>query len=117
MLVTYTFAGLPVSSYEVAYQWYVRLLGRAADMFPHETEAVWHLTPTSAIYVVEDSERAGRGLITVAVADVDELERRLADLGLAFDVMTDDRAPRRLVVTDPDGNRLTFFKDPAQTRG
>lgn len=53
------FAGLPVVDYQGAYQWYVRVFGRAADMFPHDTEAVWRLTPNGAIYVVQDRERAG----------------------------------------------------------
>ena len=48
-MITYTFAGLPVAEYANAYDWYARVLGREADMFPHATEAVWRLTPTSAI--------------------------------------------------------------------
>ena len=35
--ITHTFAGLPVADYTAAYDWYVRLLGREADMFPHES--------------------------------------------------------------------------------
>jgi catechol 2,3-dioxygenase-like lactoylglutathione lyase family enzyme len=113
--VTHTFAGLPVADYEAAYQWYVQLFGRPADMFPHGSEAVWRLTPTSAIYVVEDSERAGSGLLTVALDNLVEHERRLGELGIALHALTEADAPRRLVAVDPDGNRLTFFEDPAQS--
>jgi hypothetical protein len=65
MRVTHTFAGLPVADYTVAYAWYERLLGRGADMFPHETECVWRLTPASSIYVVQDPQRAGSALVTL----------------------------------------------------
>lgn len=111
-MITYTFAGLPVADYEAAYEWYLRLLGRAADMFPHDTEAVWRLTPNGAMYVVLDPERAGGGLLTLALDDLDAQEKRLRNAGLAFAELTAGDAPRRLVVTDPDGNAITFFQDP-----
>lgn len=114
MVVSYTFAGLPVADYEAAYGWYAQLLGRAADIFPHDTEAVWRLTTNSAIYVVQDPARAGRGLLTLALDDLDAHERRLREAGLEFAELSAGDAPRRLVVTDMDGNTLTFFADPAQ---
>jgi hypothetical protein len=116
-VITYTFAGLPVADYGVAYEWYVQLLGRAADMFPHDTEAVWRLTPSGAIYVVQDPERAGRGLLTLAVNDLDGQETRLREAGLPYSQLAAGNAPRRLVVTDLDGNSLTFFEDPTHLGG
>lgn len=115
MAFTYTFAGLPISDYGAAYAWYTQLVGRPADMFPYETEAVWRLTSTSAIYVVEDAERAGSGLLAVSLDVLAEHEARLGELGLEFQVLAEAGVPRRLVVTDPDGNRLTFFEDPSHT--
>ena len=113
-MITYTFAGLPVAAYGAAYEWYVRLLGRPADMFPHDNEAVWRLTANGAIYVVQDLDRAGSGLVTLALDDLDAHERRVRDAGLPITELAAGDGPRRLVVTDPDGNRLTFFHDPAQ---
>ena len=114
MAVTYLFAGLPVSDFAGAQDWYTRLLGREADMLPHETEAVWRLTPNSAIYVVEDSARAGSGLVTVALDDLDEQADRMREMRIDFTELQADNAPRRLKVTDLDGNTLTFFDDPGQ---
>jgi catechol 2,3-dioxygenase-like lactoylglutathione lyase family enzyme len=111
--VTHTFAGLPVGDYSAAYNWYVRLLGREADMFPHDGECVWRLTPTSSIYVAQDSERAGNALLTVALDDLDAHERRIREAGLTFSEEARGSAPRRLVVRDIDGNRLAFFQDPS----
>ena len=113
MAITHTFAGLRVADYAAAYDWYARLLGRPADMFPHDSEAVWRLTPSCSIYVVQDPGRAGRGLVTLALDDLDAHERRLRETGLAFAEQVDGSAPRRLVVKDVDGNTLTFFQDPA----
>jgi glyoxylase I family protein len=116
-VITYTFAGLPVAEYVVAYDWYVRLFGREADMFPHDTEAVWRLTSNSAVYVVQDPERAGSGLLTVALDDLDAYESRLREAGVPFATPEGEHAPRRVVVLDVDGNRLSFFQDPARSHG
>ena len=83
-------------------------------MFPHDTEAVWRLTTKGAIYVVQDPDRAGSGLLTVALDDLDAYEKHLREAGIAFTEQAAGHAPRRLVVTDLDGNTLTFFEDPAQ---
>jgi len=113
--VTHTFAGLPVADYTAAYDWYVRLLGREADMFPHDKECVWRLTPTSSIYVAQDRERSGRALLTLALDDLEAHERRLREAGFTFVEEAGEAAPRRLVVSDLDGNRLAFFQDPSAT--
>lgn len=116
MAVTHTFIGLPVASYTAAHDWYVRLLGREADMFPHETECAWRLTSTSSIFVVEDLQRAGSGLLNVALDDLDAQENRLRDGGFTFTEKAGGTGPRRLVLSDTDGNRLVFFHDPTPTR-
>ena len=84
-------------------------------MFPHGGEAVWRVTPNGAIYVVHDPERAGNGLVTVAVDDLDAYETLLREAEVAFENVEGGSAPR-LVVRDLDGNTLTFFQDPAQPR-
>ncbi len=115
--MTHAFAGLAVADYDAAYDWYARLLGRPADMFPHASEAVWQLSPGCSIYVVEDSERAGHGLVTLALDDLAAQETLLRETGLAFEEQVDGEAPRRLVVKDLDGNILKFFQDPAHPGG
>jgi len=115
--VTHTFAGLPVADYTAAYDWYVHLLGRSADKFPHDRECVWQLTPTSSIYVAQDLERAGSALVTLALDDLDAQERRLREAGIIFSDEATGSAPRRLIVSDLDGNRLAFFQDPSPTGG
>ena len=109
------FVGLPVANYVVAYDWYVVLLGRPADMVPRDSEAVWRLARNGSIYVVQDALRAGNGLVTVALDDLDAHEARLRAVGVAFTEQTDGPDPRCLVFKDVDGNTLKFFQDPAQS--
>jgi catechol 2,3-dioxygenase-like lactoylglutathione lyase family enzyme len=113
--VTHSFAGLAVTDFTAAYDWYERLFGRPADMFPHDMEVVWGLTPNASIYVVHNPERAGCGLVTLALDDLDACERRLREGGFAFTEQAEGSAPRRLVLNDADGNSLTFFHDPSQS--
>ena len=110
---THAFAGVAVSDYAAAYGWYVRLFGRAADMFPLADEAVWRLTTSSSVYVVADVERAGNGLLTLASDDLDGLANRLQAGGVVFTWDCGGNAPVRLIVSDDDGNRIAFFQDPA----
>lgn len=107
MNVTEVFAGLPVTDYDVALDWYERLLGRGPDMLPTAGEAAWQVTGPAWVYLVEDAERAGRGLLTLLVKDLPARIEELAARGLtAGPVYEAPGVVRRTIVTDPDGNRI-----------
>ena len=107
--ITELFEGLPVTDYPAARAWYERLFGREPDMLPHDTEAVWKMTGHGWVYVVADAERAGRGLLTMLVDDLDAHVAELASRGLATDpVDTIPGKVRTARIADPDGNRITF---------
>ncbi len=114
MTITYVFAGIAVSDRAAAGQWYERLLGRPPDLIPHEQEAAWQLTETGWIYIVVDLERAGRGLHTLLVDDLDaflaDVERRGIAVG-AIEMLRSET--RRAVLVDPDGNRLAVGQPPS----
>jgi catechol 2,3-dioxygenase-like lactoylglutathione lyase family enzyme len=107
MPITHVFCGLPTADLPAALSWYERLFGRPPDNRPHEGEAVWGLTDEALVYVVSDPDRAGRGLLTLIVDDLDE---QIADLsGRGVDpgpVETMAGRARRFTVTDPDGNSI-----------
>ena len=74
------FAGIPVAHLDAAIAWYERFFGREPDMWPNDREAVWQVSSEGWVYVVTDEERAGSGLLTIIVDDLDskldELEER-----------------------------------------
>ena len=78
-------------------------------MLPKEGEAAWQLSGPGWVYVVEDAARAGRGLLTILV---DDLEAQVADLaGRGIEAPEIERTPgvvARTVVTDPEGNTIQF---------
>jgi catechol 2,3-dioxygenase-like lactoylglutathione lyase family enzyme len=110
--VTHVFAGLPVSDLDEARGWYLRLLGREPDRTPKPGEAVWQLTATALLYVVEDRARAGGGLLTVAVDGLDRQRTELDDRGIPSQSETLANGIVKLTVHDPDGNTISFFEAP-----
>src|SRR4051812_8020747 len=97
MSVEYLFAALPVADYASARAWYERFFGRDPDLVPNEIEACWQMTKTAWVYIIEDVDRAGTGLVTLLVDDL-----------AAWTEEGDDSIPgmRRAEITDPDGNRI-----------
>ncbi len=107
------FAGVAVSDYEAARGWYERLFGRPPDRLPKSDEAVWQLTDSSLVYVVADRARAGAGLLTVAVEQLDDHLGALAEHGIPSQTETLANGVRKATVRDPDGNTISFFEAPA----
>jgi predicted enzyme related to lactoylglutathione lyase len=106
---TEVFAGLAVADFPAALVWYERLLGRPPDLVPNWHEAAWQLTESGWIYVVGDSTRAGKALLTVLVDDLDERIAEFAERGLApLRIDTLPNLVRKATITDPEGNQITF---------
>jgi catechol 2,3-dioxygenase-like lactoylglutathione lyase family enzyme len=116
--VSVLFAALPVADITAASAWYERLLGRPPDMRPHAGEATWQVAQAGWIYVVADVPRAGSGLVTLIVDDLDATLGELADRGIqAGSVETLGNGVRKATVADPDGNAISFGEVPSTAEG
>jgi hypothetical protein len=103
------FAGVPVSDYAAARSWYERLLGRESSFLPHATEAVWELAEHRLLYIVEDSDRAGRAILTIFVDDLEALVGAIASRGLEPDErVTYSNGASKAIYCDADGNEIGF---------
>jgi catechol 2,3-dioxygenase-like lactoylglutathione lyase family enzyme len=111
MKVTHVFMALATADHAAALEWYARLFGRGPDMVPTEGEAVWLLAGSASVYVIADSDRAGRAAVTIAVRDLDELLGDLRERGIVATIVM-DAGMRTVIVVDLDGNRIKFFEDP-----
>jgi catechol 2,3-dioxygenase-like lactoylglutathione lyase family enzyme len=116
LAISQIFAGAVVSDFDAALDWYVRFMGRPPDFFPHDKEAVWQVTDSGWLYiVVDEAARAGAGLVTLMV---DDLEARVAEI-TQRGVETGEIAwvvpgeVRSVWITDPDGNRIQLGQVPA----
>ena len=61
------FCGICVSDYDVAAEWYVRLLGAEPSFIPNDIEAVWELADDRSIYIVVRPEGAGHSVVAIFV--------------------------------------------------
>ncbi|HEY2557901.1 MAG TPA: hypothetical protein VGI08_12395 [Diaminobutyricibacter sp.] len=110
------FAGVPVADLDRARPWYESLFGRAADIVPNEQEVMWKVVDGGWLYVVEDAERAGGGVVTVSFSSLDDAVAGVTQRGLRPGPIQDVAdAGRKAILTDPDGNVVSMIEVAATT--
>lgn len=103
------FAGHRVSDYVKAREWYMRLVAAEPSFMPHATEAVWELAEHRFLYIVEDRENPGGGMITVFVDDLDQRVERISARGIEPVAReTYGNGVRKVTFRDDDGNETGF---------
>jgi predicted enzyme related to lactoylglutathione lyase len=110
------FVGVAVADFAVARAWYERFFGRAPDVVAHDEEVLWRVTDRGWVYVLREAERAGRGIVAIAVPDVEEAVGALTRRGIAVGpIAAEGDAGRKAIVEDPEGNRLELLEVRAVT--
>lgn len=108
--IDHLLAVLPVGDLEIAVGFYARLFGRPPENRPMPTLAEWRVTGAGWLQVHRDPERAGRGLLNLAVADLDAHREALRGRGLEpGDVVEANKGVRLSALEDPDGNAVTLI--------
>jgi|SRR3954451_17392274 catechol 2,3-dioxygenase-like lactoylglutathione lyase family enzyme len=102
------FAGIRVRDLAAARGWYEQVLG-APSSFPNATEVVWTLADGRSVYIEEDPARAGGGLVTLFVDDLDAVVAQVASRGLEpAEQETYSNGVRKATYRDDDGNEVGF---------
>lgn len=102
------FAGVRVTDYATALEWYQRLLG-SPSFFPNEIEAVWELAEHRFVYIVQRPEDAGHSVLLVFVEDLDARVAQITAQGLSpTEEETYANGVRKITYRDPDGNEFAF---------
>ena len=103
-------AVVPVSDLERADAWYEALFGRPADNRPMPSLVEWQVTGAGWVQVTVDSDRAGSGLLNLAVDDLaatrEELGRRGVDTA---EIQPVSKGVELSATSDPDGNAITLI--------
>ena len=98
------FAGIAVSNFGAALEWYQRLLGAEPTFYPNDVEAVWQLAEDRCVNIIQDANRAGGAVSMIWVDDPTAEAARIAQRGLEpVDVEKHDRV-WKYVYHDSDGN-------------
>src|SRR5215212_11935999 len=107
------FAGIPVSDYATALDWYEKLFGSPPAFLPNDVEAVWEVAEHRYMYVELLPEHAGHAMHTLFVDDLEASVAGLAERGLEpTQRETYDNGVRKITYVDPDGNKIGFGGGP-----
>lgn len=98
------FAGIAVSDFRRALDWYTRLLGAEPAFHPHDTEAVWELAEHRYVYIIRDLDRAGGAVSMIWVDDPVAESARIAGQGIEWDDVERHDGVWKYVFHDADGN-------------
>jgi predicted enzyme related to lactoylglutathione lyase len=108
MDVWYAYAGLSVSDRDDVAAWYEGLFGRPPDMLPNDNEATWRVTESASLYIVANGGRAGGGVVTLMVDDLESTLSELAARGMRPEREESMEAGRKAMFVDPDGNSVAL---------
>jgi hypothetical protein len=107
------FAGIPVSEYAAAVEWYERLLGSPPSFVPNDAEAVWELAEHRYVYIEQLPEHAGHAQHTVFVDDLDARVAAITERGIEpVNRETYSNGVRKITYRDPYGNEIGFGGEP-----
>lgn len=106
---TKVLATVAVADRAAAMPFYESLFGRAADAVPMPIDAEWYVGDTT-LQLVEDPERAGRSMLTLATGDLDRWTAALRDRGIAVGEPEPASVGAYVRFDDPEGNRITLVQ-------
>ena len=107
------FAGIPVTDYPAALEFYERLFGAPPSFVPTDTEAVWELAEHRFVFIEQRPEHAGHARHLVFVDDLDAVVAQIAERGLApAERETYANGVRKAAYRDLDGNETRFGGAP-----
>jgi len=107
------FAGVPVSDYAAALDWYERLFGSSPSFLPNDTEAVWELAEHRFVFIELRPEHAGHARHLMFVDDLDGLVTQVGERGLTpAERQTLANGVRKAAYRDADGNEFGFGGAP-----
>lgn len=107
------FAGIPVTDYAAALPWYERFFGRQPSFLPNDTEAVWEVAEHRYVYIVQDSERAGKALVLSFVDDLDNRVAEMARRGIEpVKREVYDGGVTKVTYRDAEGNEISLGGGP-----
>jgi predicted enzyme related to lactoylglutathione lyase len=105
--VDYVLSVLAVSDIETERSWYTKLFGREPDNNPMPNLVEWQINDGGWLQVTEDASRAGKGMLNLAVSDIDEGAREVRERGIeAGEIIEANKGVRLCPISDPDGNQI-----------
>jgi predicted enzyme related to lactoylglutathione lyase len=106
------YAAGTVADFDAGLDWYTRLMGRPADDLPFPGMAQWRNMNRAGLQLWQDKDRAGRGLMTIVVTDIEREKTRLAAAGIELGAIAWGAFGAAAELRDPEGNRINLTEPP-----
>ena len=107
------FAGIPVTDYAAALQWYERFFGGPPSFLPNDAEAVWEAAEHRFACIVQDPGRAGNALLLSFVGDLGDRVAGIARRGIEpARRETYGNGVTKVTYRDADGNEVSLGGGP-----
>jgi glyoxylase I family protein len=108
--IEHVLAVVPVSDIDKSQGSYSSLFGRSPDNNPMPTLVEWQVLPGAWVQVFIDPDRAGSGLLNLAVDDLEGHLALVSGRGLEpGEIVEANKGVRLSTITDPDGNTIRFI--------
>jgi predicted enzyme related to lactoylglutathione lyase len=112
---TTLFAGIPVKNLKASIAWYEKFLGCPPSFYPNEAEAVWMLSDTRWLYLIEEPKRAGGSIQTIIGKDLEVALDQIAKRGIKYEKEEKPaEGVRKVMYYDPDGNEIGLGSVPEE---
>jgi len=108
MTIKNALAGIAVTKLDSAIAWYSKVIGREPDSQPMPGLAEFSFDNGGWLQLFEDTERAGKSSVTLAVNDLKGQMLVLADAGINVGDTSQTDYVATAIVKDPDGNQVVF---------
>jgi catechol 2,3-dioxygenase-like lactoylglutathione lyase family enzyme len=110
MSFQHVLAVVPVTDIDASNTWYQKLFGRPADNNPMPMLVEWQVVPGGWVQVFVDEERAGSGLVNVAVDDLRAHVEQARGRGLEpGGIEGVNKGVELCTLADPDGNLIRLI--------
>lgn len=106
------FAAVHVRDVADSTGFYSRMLGRGPDERPYDALVQWMGFGNAGIQLFQDAGKAGGGVMTIVVPDVQGAGVRLAANGVVLGEIQTGDFGKVAHLTDPDGNTVYLVEPP-----
>ncbi len=108
------YAAVYVRDIKPASVFYAKVLGREPDDRPNDKLVQWRGFGSAGIQLFADKSKAGQGIMTLVVPDLEKVTSKLASDGIKTDKVISGDFGKVTHVIDPDGNTITLAEPPRQ---
>ncbi len=106
------YAAMFVKNIASSSEFYSKVLGRGPDDKPMDTLVQWRGFGSAGIQLFQDPSKAGKGIMTIVVPDLDATKSLLDTHSIEIDQIQQGDFGKISHLADPDGNVITLAEPP-----